>query len=566
MKRTLRGRPRSRDERGAVAIFTALMLVVILMSAALAIDLGKQRVVRADMQALADVVSLDLARSLGADDVQTMLAASTFRSAVTRSVSGNDGVLGDPPVVTIELGSFDTEFDDFGRFVYDHSSGSFSAPAITDGDAIPTAVRVTSEGSVAFGFTSGSGGATRSAVSVADAGGCFSLGSYAARVDLGDSFILGPLLAVLGTDVDLSVLDLEGLAGAQITALDLLETGLVAGDFDQFLEATVGLDEFLIAVADALEANSGQTAQVQLLDDLVDLPLPALQIPLGELLDLDTGSATALSAGLNVLDLVAGGVFLGNGTSAIRLPLALNVGTVSNATVDVLIGQRPIVTCGREGIAEAETSQIAISIGGRLADIDLGAARISAPVSLELALAPAEAGLTGLRCDGANRSMDFLVSSGLLDLDVVVGDVDDPSALEVSALGIDFVNGFVAASGSRSAGATETGTVQVTEGDYDAAPPFQAGDDSIGLPLLAVSSNLELLSGVPLVGFIVNTLLGGLVNGLVNPVVSLVVNPLVQALDIVVLSPLLQALGINLTGADVHAVPRAECALPRLVQ
>lgn len=565
MRRSGLGRRRARDEQGAVAIFTALMLVVILMSAALAVDLGKQRVVRADMQALADVVSLDLARSLAADDVQTLLNGSAFRSAVTRSVAGNDGVLGDPPTVTVELGAFDGTFTRFGKVDYDPASGTFSAPSITDGAAIPTAVRVTSAGSVAFGFTTGSGGATRSAVSVADAGGCFSLGSYAARVDTGDSFILGPLLGVLGTGVDLDLLDLQGLAAAEITVLDLLETDLVAGGFDQFLDATVALDDFLVAVADALQANSGQTAQVQLLERLVDLPLPALQVPLGGLLDLDTGSRTALSAGLNVLDLVAGGVFLGNGDNPIRLPLALGLGTVTSVAVDVFIGQRPVITCGRTGV-DAETSQIGITVGGQLANLNLGVASISAPVTLQLAVDPAQATLTALRCDAENRELDFTVSSGLLDLDVVVGNPSIPNALAVKATGITIARGSVSATGGRPAGSTESGTVRVVDGDYAGSAPFQAGDGSLGLPALGPPvNNLTLLPDVPLIGTLL-TLIGGLVTGVVAPLVSLVINPLVQAVDDLVLSPLLESLGINLTGADVHAVPRSECALPRLVQ
>lgn len=559
--------PPSRDERGAVAIVTALALVLLLASAALAVDLGKQRVVRSDMQALADVVSLDLARALEGDDTQTLLASSAFRDRVRASVAGNDGVLGDEPEVRVEVGDFATQFTSFGWVDYDSAgAGSFSAPTMSSPGAVPGAVRVTSQGSVAFAFASGSGGASRSAVSVVDAGGCFTLGSYAARVALGDSFILGPLLGVLGTDVDLSVLDLEGLADTQITVLDLLETDLTAGGFDQLLAATVSLDDFMLAVADAVEANSGQTAEVELLRDLVALPLPALDVMVGELLDLQSGSSTALSAVVNVLDLVAGGVFVGNGLNPIRLPLSLGVGTVTNVEVDVVIGQKPILTCGREGVTDAETSQVSVIIGGNLANIDLGLARISAPVLLEVALDPADASLTGLRCEGEDRMLDLTVSSGLLDLDVAVGDPQDPGALSVRALGATIADGYILASGSRSAGAVETGTVTVREGDYAAAPPFEAGDGNIGLPALSLDSQLGLLSGVPLLGYIVNTVLGGLLNGVVNPLLQLVINPLVQALDVVVLSPLLEALGINLTGADVHAAPVAECALPRLVQ
>ena len=51
-----------RDERGAIIPMVAMLLVVLIPSTAIAVDLGMQRVVRRDMQALADVVALDLVR------------------------------------------------------------------------------------------------------------------------------------------------------------------------------------------------------------------------------------------------------------------------------------------------------------------------------------------------------------------------------------------------------------------------------------------------------------------------------------------------------------------------
>ena len=44
-------RAATRDETGAVAVLAAALALVLLVSAAFAVDLGRQRVVRADMQA-----------------------------------------------------------------------------------------------------------------------------------------------------------------------------------------------------------------------------------------------------------------------------------------------------------------------------------------------------------------------------------------------------------------------------------------------------------------------------------------------------------------------------------
>ena len=55
---------RRRDERGAVAVLTAALLTALVVMAAFVVDIGMQRVARRDMQALADVVALDLSREL----------------------------------------------------------------------------------------------------------------------------------------------------------------------------------------------------------------------------------------------------------------------------------------------------------------------------------------------------------------------------------------------------------------------------------------------------------------------------------------------------------------------
>ena len=61
MPRPASGMRRRRDERGAIIPMMAMLLVVLIPSTAIAVDLGMQRVVRRDMQALADVVALAVA-------------------------------------------------------------------------------------------------------------------------------------------------------------------------------------------------------------------------------------------------------------------------------------------------------------------------------------------------------------------------------------------------------------------------------------------------------------------------------------------------------------------------
>ena len=90
---TGRRRPRA-DERGAVAIVVAVLMSAVLVTvAAYAVDLGLQRVARTDMQSLADVVSLDLARELdgrpAAEIAPTLpaLAAESLQRTAAPSVT-----------------------------------------------------------------------------------------------------------------------------------------------------------------------------------------------------------------------------------------------------------------------------------------------------------------------------------------------------------------------------------------------------------------------------------------------------------------------------------------------
>ena len=62
------------EERGAVAVFLAVTVALVVGIGTLAVDLGMQRVVRRDMQALADVAALDLARELDGRTISELAA------------------------------------------------------------------------------------------------------------------------------------------------------------------------------------------------------------------------------------------------------------------------------------------------------------------------------------------------------------------------------------------------------------------------------------------------------------------------------------------------------------
>ncbi len=168
---------RCRGDRGAITLLTVLIVSVLFAAAAIVVDIGMQRVTRRDLQALADVVALDLAREITGGRTQADLApAGDFTnpaSAVSRSVARNDDVLGIDLDVDVDWGSWD---------------GTVWNTA-TDP---PSAVQVTARAETDYALTSGTGSAVRRAYAVASNSACYRLGTFVAAVKSGDSTVLGP--------------------------------------------------------------------------------------------------------------------------------------------------------------------------------------------------------------------------------------------------------------------------------------------------------------------------------------------------------------------------------------
>ena len=92
-------------------LFVALCLPVLMGMTAIVVDLGMQRVTGADLQALADVVALDLAREIRGGRTQAALAqegdTGSSSSAVSLSTARNDDVFGQNIELEVDWGSYD---------------------------------------------------------------------------------------------------------------------------------------------------------------------------------------------------------------------------------------------------------------------------------------------------------------------------------------------------------------------------------------------------------------------------------------------------------------------------
>lgn len=375
---------------------TAVMMVVVLGIAAFAVDIGMQRVVRSDMQAVADVVALDAARLIDGRTAGQIRAGGGGKPAlatvVSQAVARNDTTLGDIDGVDAILVHVDT--GPLGELVPRRGGGGSVVP-VPDGQK-PDGVYVTANGLVDFAFAAGSGAATRSALAKTAQNACFRLGSFAAALDSSNSSILSSLI---DDAIDVSGVSYTGLATAEISLFGLA-TALGVGTVEELANLQyVSLRQLFLASATALQNDGGPTATVAALNSLAAKVDGSRRIHFSDLLDLSTAGPAALSTTINALDLVAGSALTSNGTSFLDLGVVWNVPQVSQGPADLTVVQAAAHACGTPGSARAETAQVTLKA---YPDLNVPTiAGLSGPkvdVSLEVALAGADGVLTSITC------------------------------------------------------------------------------------------------------------------------------------------------------------------------
>jgi tight adherence protein G len=415
-------------DRGAVVPIVALLLPVLVVMTAFAVDLGSQRALRRDLQADADVIALDLVRLADGRTLDEIQADADYLAYVNESFANNDV----PEVTTVaELAAIVTYGDWDGA-----RDPQFVPSGATD---VPNAVEVVLSGSQDYRFMPGSGDSTRVAVATTDGVGVFSVGSRLASLSTDDSTLLNPIFSALFDPPDprdifpfastaavpfsfagapastasvtapaqepaptggisLDALSYAGLANASIVLEDLLGFAFadvaavdagVASPADVLL-TDIKLLTLVEASADALAASGAGVeidAAVAFLDNLALNVDPNLTVNLGELLGLDVSQPGAvLGTSLNLFDLLMASAQLANAENLVNLGLELPPGLFSFipglrdvvnpvANLFLTVVEGPQFGFGRpnDPDAFAETSQVSLDleVGVRLG-IDLG--------------------------------------------------------------------------------------------------------------------------------------------------------------------------------------------------
>ena len=604
---------RPRDERGSVLPVMALMTVVLAMVAGMAVDLGAQRSSRRDMQTLADVVALDLARLIDGRDATEIRAGSgkkvALETAKSASVARNkDSILGDDPSACTDdacVRAYLVDVDEDGD--YPRTNG---VPQEVGSTEVPDGVVVVASTEVGFAFGGlfglTDGGVSRRALGMTQSAACFQLGSYAASISPASSALFrGILTPILGSST-LNAVGYNGLASAEVSILDLITAPSIGvGTVEEVLalpNLTVG--KVFLAAASAL-TGQGKIAQAQVFTLAAASVVAPIALDFGDILAVDGSSDAVLGMKLNALDLLVGTAFLANGENLLNIPnLQTGLSSIGVTNTQLKIIERARRWCTGDQAAGPETSQLTfnstIKIEPdnsplvqtpksmlRLVNASTGTPDATINASLNISLAGARAELTeDVTCDPDVFEVDVwthLLNASLTGSAHIGGEI----AAKVNVLGIGLVDVIVPVDFDITVGAsafkpaaTEPQHVTLSYPPLNYGDHVSVGSGDVVLPDVSVS----MTDGTLRVGNVTVKVLGIPVTiptrdllGAVNPVIAELLSPtgalftrlvpLIQPLadkinDILV--DLNSALGLNLGGADVYAIRQATCDEPRL--
>ncbi|QWC85442.1 hypothetical protein KLP28_01255 [Nocardioidaceae bacterium] len=580
-----------------MAVMVGILMSLIVLAASFAVDLGMQRVLRSDLQALADVAALDAARLLdGRTAGEIRLGTGTpdpLDDVLADSVARNDTTIGDTPELEGRLVRL-TE-DTLGAVV-PVVDGAGNVVEVDD-DEVPDAVQVVASGVVGFVFSTARGGAARTSLASATTFACFRIGSFAAALRSGDSSVIGVFNAMISDalGVNLKAVGYDGLLNSSI-GLGELATELGAGTAEE-LAALDALDvgDLFGAYATVLGRNGLVYAQGQMAQ-LAGQVTSGLTVNLGDI--LSAGDGSALAGTVNAVDLL-GSVALGvkalvsDGNNFLKTGVAWSAPHVANGEIALRAIEAPQQACGPIG-STASTAQVAFNADlsfnlpnklslAELASFDVGRpddiTNKAATLHIDASLAGAEGTLVDAKCGAGTAEdsewIDVLIDTRMLTTNVslpfrVKGTITTSGASSIlpssslnSLVSLLFgvVNSVVSvevqldlratARASLTVAphtATEPTRYEVPPHDYTTVQPSGEGGDPVGVPIPSVSLDLAGSSAKVIVRARLLGLLGGLFESTRE---TTLVNADLAKLN---LDPILSAAGSSIIGTSTAAV------------
>lgn len=542
----LRRRAARRDEHGAILILSAAGLVLAMIMAALAVDLGMlASEIRTD-QKVADLAALDGVRVLPGNP--TAIATESACGA-----SRNKFPCGSPGfAVVVQWGP------------------SADGPWSTDPGQLSAAkavkVSATSPHKNFFPFVSPtSPSKTRSGVALISEIATFSLGSKLATVNTTDALLYNSVFSgLLGLPavpapaaLNLTALGYQGLAGGTVSLADLVAADPSLGTVDQLATGSVSVKKLAQASLSALnnKAAGGDLAAAAAATALGSFAtnIPAgLSVNMGGILQFDNpDDPAAAGAQINVFDLLSTAgqsAQIANGNNLILVPnLTLGIPGLTTSTLKLHLIEAPIIRSGPARVDATsptgyatwgQTAQMGVELDTRMVVGVCAVLCVDLRQPITISAAKATGSLTAIRCGTVTNENDILVNTLGANASVAAASITVRTLLTnltVPALGANVP----------IAGGTESKTFT--------GPPYPTAIQSTAANGLGLGTLLT----AQVTG---NAGLGALLSGVLG-----LLNPVTSALDNQLFKPLFDSLGLSISGADVRTLD-VNCSNPVLAR
>ena len=338
----------SRDEKGGVAITAAVSLFTLIVSTALAVNVGNVFLAKRHLQGAADAAALHAA-----------MATANHNAAVKASLADNG--LADRATFSVTPGSYvpDLDIDAGLRFTPGGTPGNSVSVQVERDVPLFFARILTVSNSMRIV-------ATASAAKIDYA--AFSIGTRLASLEGGLPNAI--LSGLAGADLKLSVMDYNALAQTNVNIFTFSESlrsqlNLSGATFGETLDTDITLPEAIGALANAAKGQSGASSLTRLQASVPNTTIRLADlIDLGPFSDTDRGNSSA-SISTDAYSLVQQMLQLGNGDRQVKLDLGVVVPGVTSTAVTLAIGQRaarsPWLAVAKDESVIVRTSQAAFT-------------------------------------------------------------------------------------------------------------------------------------------------------------------------------------------------------------
>lgn len=398
MRKSSRPRPGPARQRGMSLILGVLFMVLAVSSLTLVVDTARLFVEKRKLQRIADLAALETAMRGGLCGSGLLADAITLAQA-SASRNGYTGNLAAAPN-QVELGYLTT------------TSGvrSFTS-SLTQGEVVHVRVTRSVSSSLLAGGLFGN-----QVLLIADATArraplaTISAGTSTLSVDSTQSPVLnGVLGGLLGTSLNLTALQYDGIAKANVSLLAVLnQAGLLngqvnVGSVSDLLNTQLTAAQLINATLNVLTSQGVAGASV-MSAQLANIPARTLK--LGDVLSIDPSGVidetAQLTGRINALDLIMSTAQVVNRNNAVAVNLGINGLTNAQLTVvDPLITVVGPPGMDLQGNWRTEAKQAQVKLTLNVAPSVLGLLGTS-PISLSVNSAAGKAHLTSMNCRTAS--------------------------------------------------------------------------------------------------------------------------------------------------------------------